>query len=274
MRTDLFTHPKVFKIAQMLGKDELYAVGALFAFWSWVDKHVVDGHVDGATSQLVDRATRVDGLSAALISVGWMSVSDEGISIPEFEEHNGDSAKERSLKNQRQARWRARKADGLVDASPSTEASTREEKRREEKKEQKQKTARVAALSSSDLVAEGVDEETATEFLALRAKKRAPLTPKAWDGFKAEAEKAGWSLQDAVAKCLARGWQGFEAVWVQSESKPQAQRPPPLHAMTDTQLDTEGRRYGAGGARMGESRHEYIGRIQTAMAAAQGRATE
>lgn len=76
------------------------------------------------------------------------------------------------------------------------------------------KTPRVAALSSSDLVADGVTEQTANEFLDLRRKKRSPLTSGAWAGIKAEALKAGWSMQAAVAKCVARGWQGFEAEWV------------------------------------------------------------
>lgn len=138
MRADLFTHPKVDRLAVLLGQDEFYVVGALFAFWSWADKHAVDGRVDGATSRLVDRVTRVDGLASALEAVGWLVVDDAGIALPRFHEHNGDSAKERSLKNQRQARWRERKAaglvDGLVDAKPSTGASTREEKRREEYK--------------------------------------------------------------------------------------------------------------------------------------------
>lgn len=142
MRADLFTHPKVFKIAETLGIDELTAVGALFCFWAWADKHSVDGRVDGATPRLIDRASRMDGLSAALVSVDWLSVDNTGISIPSFSEHNGDSAKERSLKNQRQARWREKSKDANVDAKqstqPPTEASTREDKRREEKKEQKQ----------------------------------------------------------------------------------------------------------------------------------------
>lgn len=140
MRADLFTHPKVFRVAELLNKDELFTVGALFCFWAWADKHCVDGHVDGATSRLIDRATRVDGLSDALIAVGWLELDEEGARIPRFEEHNGDSAKERSLKNQRQARWRAGKAAKDVDGEASTKASTqsttkpstREEKRREE----------------------------------------------------------------------------------------------------------------------------------------------
>lgn len=53
--------------------------------------------------------------------------------------------------------------------------------------------------------------------------------------------------------------------------KPRAPKAPPLHAMTDTQLNAEGKRSGAGEARIGESRHEYIARIQTAQAIAQGR---
>lgn len=144
MRADLFTHPKVFKIASALNKDELYVVGALLAFWSWAHSHAVDGRVDGATSHLIDRATRAPGLSDALVSVGWLEVDDSGITIPRFEAHNSDSAKERTLKNERQSRWRERKKNGSVDAEPSTEPSTelstelstepstREEKRREE----------------------------------------------------------------------------------------------------------------------------------------------
>lgn len=143
MRTDLFTHPKVFKLAEVLGLDELAVVGALFGFWAWADKHSVDGRVDAATSRLIDRTVRVDGLAEALVSIGWLAVDAEGITIPNFAEHNGDSAKERSQKNQRQARWRERKSAGLVDetsdAAASTAPSTREEKRREEKKEPKAK---------------------------------------------------------------------------------------------------------------------------------------
>lgn len=135
MRADLFTHPKVFKIAAKLDKDELFVVGALLAFWGWAHAHAVDGRVDGATSQLVDKVTRVQGLSGALIDVGWLEIDDRGVAIPRFDVHNSDSAKERALKNERQSRWREKKRFGNVDDQPSTDASTkpstREEKRRD-----------------------------------------------------------------------------------------------------------------------------------------------
>ncbi|WP_369952112.1 YdaU family protein [Ralstonia syzygii] len=62
-------------------------------------------------------------------------------------------------------------------------------------------------------------------------------------------------------------------VKVRNPPRPREPKPMPLHALSDVQLNAEGRRVGAGEARMGESRPEYIARIQTAMAAAQGRAT-
>jgi uncharacterized protein YdaU (DUF1376 family) len=73
------------------------------------------------------------------------------------------------------------------------------------------------ALVVDNLVEEGIELETATDFLAQRKRKRAPLTPKAWAGIKAEIDKAGWTPQDALAKCLARGWIAFEADWVKDE---------------------------------------------------------
>lgn len=135
MRTDLKEDPAVYKIAEILKIDELQAIGALFCFWAWADKHCVDGHVDGATSRLVDRVSLVTGFTDALVSVGWLSLDATGIQIPKFERHNGDSAKTRMLKTERQAKWR-QKNDGDVDATTSTQTSTapstREEKRRED----------------------------------------------------------------------------------------------------------------------------------------------
>lgn len=64
---------------------------------------------------------------------------------------------------------------------------------------------------------DGVKDQTWADFLDLRKRKRAPLTETALDGIRDEAAKAGWTLETALAKCLARGWQGFEADWVKGE---------------------------------------------------------
>lgn len=136
MRADLRSDPAVFKLAALTGLDRFAVVGRLAEFWGWVDKHAVDGVVDGGTSQAIDDVVVYEGFAEALVQVKWLVITDAGIEIPKHELHNGDSAKERSLKNERQARWRAKKAAeseaNPVDEKPSTSPSTREEKRRED----------------------------------------------------------------------------------------------------------------------------------------------
>ena len=56
-------------------------------------------------------------------------------------------------------------------------------------------------------------------FLQLRKAKKAPLTQAALSGIQREADKAGWTLEDALQKCCERGWQGFDASWVEHRSK-------------------------------------------------------
>jgi uncharacterized protein YdaU (DUF1376 family) len=87
------------------------------------------------------------------------------------------------------------------------------------KKEQKQKKttrAASASLSSSALVADGLSEQEASDYLAHRKAKRAPLTQTAWDGIKAEAHKAKLSASAVAVLCTQRGWVGFDAAWMTS----------------------------------------------------------
>jgi hypothetical protein len=83
--------------------------------------------------------------------------------------------------------------------------------------EAKEKTN--ASLRAADLVAEGVSEQVAREYLELRKRKRATLSPTALEGLKREAESAGWSLEQALRECLERGWTGFKASWVAGQQK-------------------------------------------------------
>lgn len=75
---------------------------------------------------------------------------------------------------------------------------------------------RVPTLSVSDLVAQGADERVATEFMALRKRKKAALTPLALEGMIREAGAAGISLTDAMRLCVESDWRGFKAAYVQS----------------------------------------------------------
>jgi hypothetical protein len=105
-------------------------------FWLWLDGVTVDGRVDGVTSQDVDGIVDAAGFANALISVGWLQVNEEAESvvIPNFDRHNGETAKARALASKRQSKWR-KSRNGVPYTSPSTRPSTGAlpEKRREEK---------------------------------------------------------------------------------------------------------------------------------------------
>ena len=89
----------------------------------------------------------------------------------------------------------------------------------------KQRPAKPASgLSASDLVAMGVDEQVAIDFLSIRRAKKSPLTTTALKGIEKEAEKAGVTLSTALATCAVRGWQSFKAEW-HTQSNGQTQQP-------------------------------------------------
>ena len=71
------------------------------------------------------------------------------------------------------------------------------------------------------LLALGVDEQVARDWLDVRKAKRAPLKQTALDDVVAEAGKAGISVAQAVRICAARGWQGFRASWNWRDDVPQ-----------------------------------------------------
>ncbi|MFK5948820.1 MAG: hypothetical protein QM500_08650 [Methylococcales bacterium] len=120
--------PEILRIARLsdISKDE--AFGKVMRFWMWLDANSVDGVVDGVVGRDVDMLVDCDGFAASLVSVSWLEIDEENekVIIPNFDRHNGQTAKQRGLKNKRQANWRK----NSVDVEPSTDTSTREEKRR------------------------------------------------------------------------------------------------------------------------------------------------
>jgi len=132
---------EVLKIARIMGVSKYDAMGRLAKFWIWLDGVCVDGVVDGVVDADIDMLVDHNEFSNALHQVGWIICDNEKerITIPNFEVHNGDSAKKRAQKSKRQAGWRQKNdapvdvvVDVVVDAPVVKPPSTREEKRREE----------------------------------------------------------------------------------------------------------------------------------------------
>jgi hypothetical protein len=128
--------PEVMRLARTLEISRDEAVGLLVRFWTWTDSVTVDGVVDAVVDADVDGMMAQPGFARSLEAVGWLQIdgSKAQLRIPNFERHNGESAKKRALKSERQARWRNKTVDASVDAHVDVGASTREEKRRSKNK--------------------------------------------------------------------------------------------------------------------------------------------
>lgn len=132
----LLHKPEVMLLADALDISHFEAVGHLIAFWLWVDLNMSPScpQVKG-TKKGLDRVAGRDGFADALISVGWLDIESDMISIPGYEVHLSKSAKERAKGQKKKASQRSRVSPNLSPTTgdkSGTEQGTREEKRREE----------------------------------------------------------------------------------------------------------------------------------------------
>ena len=128
-------------------------------FWEWVDDSTTDGTLHGCDTATVDSVVCVPGFGDAMIRVGWLIQTTEGMQISNFDRHNSASSKARALNALRQAKYREkepRNGDSVTPAlrqryGNNAPTVTREEKRREEKKQQQQEeTPSGAAAPAAD----------------------------------------------------------------------------------------------------------------------------
>lgn len=134
MRTALADDPAVIAMADRLGLDEFSVVGRLHHLWSWADSQSRDGHAVGVTVRWLNRYVQCDGFAEALTHVGWLVIDGEGIRFPNFDRHNGESAKARGLAKNRQEKRRAKvtEASGQMSRNERDKSVTREEKSKEQ----------------------------------------------------------------------------------------------------------------------------------------------
>lgn len=70
---------------------------------------------------------------------------------------------------------------------------------------------------------EGVSEEVWQEFTKHRKTKKAAVTPLVIKGIAEQAQKAGWTLENALKETVIRNWQSFNADWVTGKNAPSGQ---------------------------------------------------
>jgi len=134
MRADLQTHPKIVRILSATGTDKFRVIGGLHAVWAVFDTHSEDGVLKGYTPELLDHVIGWPGLGRAMEAVGWLLFDGlETLALPDFEAHNGQSAKRRAEDQKRKKN--SRQSVRNLSADDAEKKRTREEKRREDIKE-------------------------------------------------------------------------------------------------------------------------------------------
>jgi len=131
MQIGLDSSPEVIRMSDMLEISEEQVVGCLFKLWCWADQHTENGNAHGVTYKWIDRHISVTGFAQSLQVVGWLSNADEGVLIPNFDRHNGKTAKHRAKTNRRVSEYRKRNGESVTDrAQKALPEKRREEKRR------------------------------------------------------------------------------------------------------------------------------------------------
>jgi hypothetical protein len=115
--------PEVYRMAGMLGISPEHVIGCLVRVWIWADQQSIDGNAVGVTDETLDAVSRRNGFGTAMRQAGWLGGDGATLSFPNFDRHNGNTAKERALTNKRVKRMR--NAAGVTNSLP--------EKRREER---------------------------------------------------------------------------------------------------------------------------------------------
>lgn len=129
----------------------------------------------------------------------------------------------RSKGAERTARWRAKRNGSVTESVTSDVTVTRHSDASQPPNDiysnppvssDEETLAPVRRVKAGLPKPEGVSEQVWSDFLAHRKAKRAPVSKTVIDGIRREAEKAGWTLEAAMAESVAQGWQGFKADWI------------------------------------------------------------
>lgn len=141
--------PEVYQMAAELGISPEQVVGHLVRVWAWADQQSLNGHALRVTSVTVDSVSRHACFSQALINCGWLVESGGTITFPNFDNHNGETAKQRGLANKRKAKQRAKSHAEVTDVSRNERDQNRDQ-RREEKSNNSIYSARQSNVPPDD----------------------------------------------------------------------------------------------------------------------------
>jgi uncharacterized phage protein (TIGR02220 family) len=127
---------KVVRIMSACDADKLRTIGGLVSAILLFDEQTDDGFLDGYTLKTFDETIGMAGLGAALCNekVGWMEENEDGLTLLEWDKHNGTSAKRRLNDAERKRVSRAQEScpQNVQKKTDISRTASGPEKRREE----------------------------------------------------------------------------------------------------------------------------------------------
>jgi len=214
LQKDTPDKPEVLAIASRMNLDPDAVVGKLVRIWAWFDTHTIDGNALSVTYLLLDRLAGVTGFAEQMAFVGWLNQEGHVLTLPNFEYHNGETAKKRALGKNRQDKHRSSdESNANSNASSVTKALL--EKRREEKSIKEKKDSATSVACPQD-----VSKQIWDDWVALRKSKKAPITQTVLNGAIDESKILGWPLEKFLAEWCSRGSQGLKAAWIAPKQNP------------------------------------------------------
>jgi hypothetical protein len=88
----------------------------------------------------------------------------------------------------------------------------------------------------------GLSESVASDYLAYRKTKKAPLTKTAWDRIAGSIRGSPHPPDECLAVAMMRGWQGFEASWMENQRETRQRDQARISPAERTRLAIEDRR--------------------------------
>lgn len=216
--------PEVVAMAGVLVIDQDAVTGKLLRVWAWADQHSQNGHALSVTDLFIDRLAAVTGFAAAMRSVHWLDGESGNLSFPNFDHHNGETAKARGLANRRQAKLRA-SGHGDVTKVSRKQRHENSDQRREESSTKVEEAAEVQSTVS---VAKAMDDLELAGLLPIAL--NTPAFMEAWRRYEAYrvtmklcrlkpvslgpkfADMATWgeaAAIEAIRLGIVNGWEGL-----------------------------------------------------------------
>lgn len=201
--------PEVLAISEALGMDRRAVASRCMEIWEWWDENSLDGNAASVTVEFLDDLVGYDGFASSMISVKWLVLCGDKMTVPNFGRHHGKTAKRRALGQNRVQTHR--NSAGVTKASP--------EKRREEKRRGDNKKNKGGRPSRMQLFLKALPETHHTDavravladWIVHRSQIRKPLTPLT---ITRQAKLISeWTPADTIEtleRSIRNGWTGID----------------------------------------------------------------